>query len=216
MIKLVRVDHRLLHGQVAFAWTKNLSVDCILIANDEVAADKLRMAALRMAAPAGVKVVIKNIVDSVAAIQSGKTDKYHLMIILESIKDADRLTDKLRMIKHVNLGGVKKEEGKKQISMAVFVSEEETKLLRNMHDRGVELEIKLVPEDKSQDVNDNDTDLPGSCFWIFEQFLWKRKYRTPTGNGNINRIGSGRYAPWNHDRSNIGISVAGSFPNWSK
>lgn len=147
MIKLVRVDHRLLHGQVAFAWTKNLSVDCILIANDEVAADKLRMAA-----PAGVKVVIKNIVDSVAAIQSGKTDKYHLMIILESIKDADRLTDKLRMIKHVNLGGVKKEEGKKQISMAVFVSEEETKLLRNMHDRGVELEIKMVPEDKSQDA----------------------------------------------------------------
>lgn len=152
MIKLIRVDHRLLHGQVAFAWTKNLSVDCILIANDEVAADKLRMAALRMAAPAGVKVVIKNIVDSVAAIQSGKTDKYHLMIILESIKDADRLTDKLRMIKHVNLGGVKKEEGKKQISMAVFVSEEETKLLRNMHDRGVELEIKMVPEDKSQDA----------------------------------------------------------------
>ena len=152
MIKLVRVDHRLLHGQVAFAWTKNLSVDCILIANDEVAADKLRMAALRMAAPAGVKVVIKNIVDSVAAIQSGKTDKYHLMIILESIKDADRLTDKLRMIKHVNLGEVKKEEGKKQISMAVFVSEEETKLLRNMHDRGVELEIKMVPEDKSQDA----------------------------------------------------------------
>ena len=152
MIKLVRVDHRLLHGQVAFAWTKNLSVDCILIANDEVAADKLRMAALRMAAPAGVKVVIKNIVDSVAAIQSGKTDKYHLMIILESIKDADRLTDKLRMIKHVNLDGVKKEEGKKQISMAVFVSEEETKLLRNMHDRGVELEIKMVPEDKSQDA----------------------------------------------------------------
>ena len=80
MIKLVRVDHRLLHGQVAFAWTKNLSVDCILIANDEVAADKLRMAALRMAAPAGVKVVIKNIVDSVAAIQSGKTDKYHLIL----------------------------------------------------------------------------------------------------------------------------------------
>ena len=112
MIKLVRVDHRLLHGQVAFTWTKNLGVDCILIANDEVAADKLRMAALRMAAPAGVKVVIKNIEDSVAAIQSGKTDKYHLMIILESIKDADRLTEKLPMIKHVNLGGVKKEECK--------------------------------------------------------------------------------------------------------
>ena len=47
---------------------------------------------------------------------------------------------------------MKKEEGKKQISMAVFVSEEETQILRNMHDRGVELEIKMVPEDKSQDA----------------------------------------------------------------
>lgn len=152
MIKLVRVDHRLLHGQVAFAWTKILGVDCILIANDGVAIDKLRMAALRMAAPAGVKVVIKSIEDSVTAIQSGKTDKYNLMIILESIRDAGRLTEKLPMIKHINLGGVKKEEGKKQISMAVFVSDEEIQILKSMHERNIELEIKMVPEDKSQDA----------------------------------------------------------------
>ena len=36
MLKLLRVDHRLLHGQVAFSWTQNLGADCILIANDDV------------------------------------------------------------------------------------------------------------------------------------------------------------------------------------
>ena len=36
MIKLLRVDHRLLHGQVAFSWTQGLGADCILIANDDV------------------------------------------------------------------------------------------------------------------------------------------------------------------------------------
>ena len=36
MIKLVRVDHRLLHGQVAMAWTQSLDVDCMLIANDAI------------------------------------------------------------------------------------------------------------------------------------------------------------------------------------
>lgn len=152
MIKLVRVDHRLLHGQVAFTWTKNLGADCILIANDAVAKDKLRMAALKMAAPSGVKVVIKNIADSIAALNSGVTDKYQLMIILESIKDADLLTKGTKDIKNVNLGGVKAEEGKKQISMAVFVSPEEITILEKMHERGIHVEVKMVPEDKGQNV----------------------------------------------------------------
>lgn len=154
MIKLVRVDHRLLHGQVAFAWTKNVGADCILIANDEVAKDDLRMAALRMAAPSGVKIVIKSIEDSASAILAGKTDKYHLMIILESIRDAERLTSRVKEIRHVNLGGVKAEPGKKQISMAVSVSEEECEMLRRMEAEGIAVEIKMVPEDKSQNAID--------------------------------------------------------------
>ena len=41
MIKLLRVDHRLLHGQVAMAWTQSLDSDCILIANDAVVNDNI-------------------------------------------------------------------------------------------------------------------------------------------------------------------------------
>ena len=53
MIKMTRVDHRLLHGQVAFTWIKAVGPDCILIANDDVAKDELRMAVLKMAKPQG-------------------------------------------------------------------------------------------------------------------------------------------------------------------
>ena len=48
MIKMTRVDHRLLHGQVAFTWIKAVGADCILIANDDVAKDELRMAVLKI------------------------------------------------------------------------------------------------------------------------------------------------------------------------
>ncbi|MEG0238633.1 PTS sugar transporter subunit IIB [Anaerorhabdus sp.] len=154
MINLVRIDHRLLHGQVAFAWTKSLGTDCILIANDEVAKDSLRMSALRMAAPSGVKLVIKSLEDSIKALNSGATDKYRLMIIVESIKDADELTKQVTTIKEVNLGGVKAENGKKQISMAVFVSPEEIERLKDMNDRGISIEVKMVPEDKGQNAID--------------------------------------------------------------
>ena len=55
MIKLTRVDYRLIHGQVAMSWTHALDVDCILCASDAVAKDDMRKAALRLARPNGVK-----------------------------------------------------------------------------------------------------------------------------------------------------------------
>lgn len=149
MIKLVRVDHRLLHGQVAFAWTKNIGADCILIASDSVVQNELRCSALRLSKPSGIKLVIKNIHDSAEALNSGVTDKYNLLIIVDSIKDAYRLSTSVSAIKSINLGGVKAEEGKRQISKAVFVSNEEVQMIKELDAKGVEVEIRMVPDDNS-------------------------------------------------------------------
>ena len=91
MIKLLRVDHRLLHGQVAFSWKNAVEADCILIACDAVMKDDLRKTSIKMAKPSGVKLVIKSMDDAVNAINSGVTDKYKLLAVVESIKDAERL-----------------------------------------------------------------------------------------------------------------------------
>lgn len=106
MIKMLRVDHRLLHGQVAVSWKSALDVDCILVANDSVPGDALRKSAIKLAKPADTKLVIKTIDDSIAAINSGKTDKYKLFIVVESIADAARLCRECG-IKQLNLGGTK-------------------------------------------------------------------------------------------------------------
>ena len=91
MIKLTRVDYRLIHGQVAMSWTHALDVDCILLASDAVAKDDMRKAALRLARPDGVKLVIKDVDAAIEALNSGVTDKYSLFIIAETIEDAYRL-----------------------------------------------------------------------------------------------------------------------------
>ena len=41
MIQMIRVDYRLLHGQVAVSWTSSLGADCILLVSDTVLNDKL-------------------------------------------------------------------------------------------------------------------------------------------------------------------------------
>jgi fructoselysine and glucoselysine-specific PTS system IIB component len=152
MIKLVRIDHRLLHGQVAFTWVKHLGTDCILIANDSVARDELRMSALRLSKPGGTKLVIKSIDDSAEALLSGVTDKYTLMIILETIADAFRLTEKVAAIRAINLGGTKLAEGRRQISKAVFVSDDDCDKLKRMLEKGIGITVQMIPNEVSQDI----------------------------------------------------------------
>src|SRR5699024_8241357 len=87
MIKLLRVDHRLLHGQVGFVWTNALNADAILIANDSTATDQFRKTAIKLAKPSGVKLVINTVEKAINVINAGKTDQYNLLIIVENIKD---------------------------------------------------------------------------------------------------------------------------------
>ncbi|WP_134685058.1 PTS sugar transporter subunit IIB [Brevibacillus migulae] len=148
MIKLLRVDHRLLHGQVAFSWTQFLGADCILIANDDVAVNELRKTTIKLAKPQGVKLVIKNIADSIEALNSGVTDSYKLFIVVESVADAEKLVSGYKEIKQVNLGGIKAKEGARNISKAVNLLPKEEVLVRKMVDQGVEVEIRIVPGDK--------------------------------------------------------------------
>lgn len=147
MIKCLRVDHRLLHGQVAFSWTSALGADCILIANDDVMQDELRKTTIKMAKPQGVKLVMKNVDDGIAAVNSGITDKYKLFIVVESIRDAYRFATETNVITSINLGGTKANEHTKNISKAMNVTEEEITLLKELLDKGVEVEIRMVPND---------------------------------------------------------------------
>lgn len=152
MIKLCRVDHRLLHGQVAFSWTNAVQADCILVASDMVVNDEVWRTTLKLGKPAGVKLVIKNIEDSIEAINSGVTDKYRLLIVVQTIQDANRLSKACADIKSINLGGAKKQEGYRQISKAIYIGAEEETAIREMLDRGLEVEIRQLAADSKQQV----------------------------------------------------------------
>lgn len=147
MILLLRVDHRLLHGQVAFAWTNTIGADCILIANNDVVNDEVRKTTMKLAKPAGCKLVIKNIEDSIAAISEGKTDKYKLLIVVESVKDAYEIA-KACKIASINLGGTKVREGTRNVSKVINLTAEEEDLLEELQKENVEIEIRQVPNDK--------------------------------------------------------------------
>lgn len=154
MIKLCRVDNRLVHGQVAYAWMQALNIDCILVASDSVVQDELRCSVLRMAKPAGVKLVIKSVSDSIEAINSGVTDRYDLLVICETVDDVYRLVTGVPTIRDIDLGGAKMEEGRRRIAPAFCVTGDDENMLRDLLSRGMNVYVQQVPGDRPENVAD--------------------------------------------------------------
>ncbi|WP_125567639.1 PTS sugar transporter subunit IIB [Companilactobacillus insicii] len=154
MILNLRVDHRLLHGQVAFSWVGFLGANCILIANDDVVTNSLRKSTMKMAKPNGVKLVMKNITDSIDALNNGVTDKYKLFIVVENINDAYKLiTGTNDLIHMLNLGGTDKNDNSEELSAAVFVDDNDKAQLKELQKNGVDVSIQQVPSEAKKEVS---------------------------------------------------------------
>ena len=157
MIKLFRVDHRLLHGQVAVSWYGAVGADCILIANDDVPKDPIRKASIKMAKPSGSKLVMQSIDRSIESLNSGITDKYHLMIIVESINDAYRIISKMNnKPKILNLGGTKETSETRILAPSVNTNSKDEKQLKEIIEQGVKVEVQQVSTSSIKVVKETD------------------------------------------------------------
>jgi len=106
MIVLYRIDERLIHGQIAVAWCKTLSITHIVVANDAVVNSELQKAALKMGTPSNVKVAIKGIDDAAELLADPRLTDKRVMVVIKTVADALTLLKKVEGVKAVNLGNV--------------------------------------------------------------------------------------------------------------
>ncbi len=150
MIKLTRIDDRLLHGQVAFTWTPALSADCLIIANDKVAKDEFLKMTLNLAKPAGTKLLIKSLKDAAIFLNDDKHKKLNILLIINSVTDAYTLAVDVPEIRSINFGGLRSKEGAKLISKAIAITDDDIPVIKELMNKGIELEIRQVPTDSKQ------------------------------------------------------------------
>ena len=105
-IKIVRIDDRLIHGQIVQGWLKTVDVDKILIVSDEVANDEMQQVLLSMAVPSSVKLVIKNIKDATYEISNEVYENDKLMILFSNPQDIVRMIDNGIKFQSINIGGM--------------------------------------------------------------------------------------------------------------
>jgi len=150
-IILARIDNRLLHGQVATQWTKAIGANLILVANDEVAGNKMRQGLMDMAAPNGVDTRYWTIQKTIDTIHKA-ADRQKIFIIIESPEDALRLVEGGVPIKKVNVGNMHMSEGKRQVAGVVAVDDNDINAFKALREHGIELEIRKVPTEAMESV----------------------------------------------------------------
>ncbi|MBT2732180.1 mannose/fructose/sorbose PTS transporter subunit IIB [Carnobacterium sp. ISL-102] len=146
-IRLVRIDDRLIHGQVATVWAKVTKVNRILVVSDEVAKDTLRKTLLKQAAPLGVIVNVITIDKMISIFNDPKFNDFKSMLLFTSPRDVRRVVEGGVKLDTINIGGMSFSDGKKMITNAVAVNSEDIKDLKYLNEQGIKLEIRKVVAD---------------------------------------------------------------------
>jgi len=146
-IRLVRIDDRLIHGQVATVWAKVTKVNRILVVSDEVAKDTLRKTLLKQASPPGVIVNVITIDKMISIFNDPKFNDFKSMLLFTSPRDVRRVVEGGIKLDTINIGGMSFSDGKKMITNAVAVNNEDIKDLQYLNEQGIKLEIRKVVAD---------------------------------------------------------------------
>ncbi|KAF1297116.1 PTS mannose transporter subunit IIAB [Enterococcus sp. JM4C] len=153
MIKLARIDYRLLHGQVVFSWTKTLGINRIIVVNHEAATDEFKKMSLNLAKPTGVKLNIFTVEEALSKMEKVEQLKENIMMIFGNTKETLAFCKVYSKIPEINYGGIPKSGEAKQFGSAIFLNEEEQNEARALKEMGVNQYIQQVPTSKSEDLN---------------------------------------------------------------
>lgn len=153
-ITFVRVDYRLIHGQVITQWVKQANANNIIIINDELAKDKFMASVYTMAAPPSVKVKVYSIEEASEKYEKDKFGKGKAMILYRSVKDARNSYFAGVEYPSLNVGGVAHEEGKISVLTQVALSLEEYECIKELHEAGVDVNAQVLPNEQKLDFNE--------------------------------------------------------------
>lgn len=150
-IRLVRIDDRLIHGQVAMVWSRESGANRIIVVSDEVANDPIRSTLVKQAGPPGIKVNVLDIAKAGRVYKNPKYENEKVFYLFTEPGDIVRLIEEGVPIKEVNVGGMQYQNGKKQITKAVSVSDEDIEQFYKLDQLGVSLDGRVVATDPKTD-----------------------------------------------------------------
>ena len=142
----VRIDNRLVHGQVIETWLPYTKARTIIVVNDDLAADPLRQEIVKLAIPQEVDIIFSSIEDSLFYVKRRLNRlEESLFILFATCEDARLAYEKGLDFDFLNLGNLHYGPGKKQVCAHIALSQEDISCLKFFTRKGVKLDFRCVP-----------------------------------------------------------------------
>lgn len=151
---LARIDSRLLHGQVATAWTKTTQPNRIIVVSDSVAHDDLRKKLIQEAAPPGVRANVVPVDKMIEVSKDPRFGNTKALLLFETPQDALRTIEGGVDIKELNIGSMAHSVGKVAVSKVVSLGKEDIKTFAKLKEHGIGFDVRKVPSDSKENMDE--------------------------------------------------------------
>ncbi|MFI1244210.1 PTS system mannose/fructose/N-acetylgalactosamine-transporter subunit IIB [Enterococcus casseliflavus] len=156
MISMIRIDDRLVHGQVAVKWSKELGISRIMVVSDSIAQNEIQVSALKMAGPSGVKVAVLSLEKAIAILNDPRSEQLKILVVTNEPKYVAGLVPKLKEKPMLNMANYGRIGGslsdKEKITETVYLSEEDKETLKEIFDAGYDFSYQPLPDDTPQSL----------------------------------------------------------------
>lgn len=152
-VEFSRIDDRLLHGQVVTTWVNVKQIEQVIIINESVAKDKIQSNVLKMSAPPTIKLHIFS-PDKFLKIVPQNPLTRRTMLIFANPFDVEKLINGGFPLKELNVGGMRGNKDREQITKAVSLTAEEKECFHRLVDKGLDIYIQMVPSENKIQIED--------------------------------------------------------------
>ncbi|MHC5375539.1 PTS sugar transporter subunit IIB [Enterococcus sp. LJL120] len=158
MIKMLRVDERLVHGQVAVAWSKVLGITHLVVVNNRVFENDLQKSTLKMAVPENVKFIVKDVAGGITLLNDSRTETMSLMVVVENFQDALELAKHVKNIELINVGNygllpINQKSGEQtELAPAVRVSKVDESIIKEIAQLDIPFVAQLTPDSNKKNL----------------------------------------------------------------
>ena len=151
-IKLVRIDNRLVHGQVGVVWISSVSANLLVVVDDIVADDKIQQQLMGITAKSSsVGIRFFGVEQAISTLPKASPSQ-KIFIVCRTPEVAKKLVDANIGITTINVGNMHFAEGKTQLSAKVFVDTKDLEELQYIKSKNIDITIQDSPSDQKKDI----------------------------------------------------------------
>ena len=148
----MRVDNRLVHGQILEAWVPFLKASCIVVADDQVASDFFRETVIRMAVPSEVRVVISGVAEFAENNVFQRGCGPSTIVLFSTVSDASTAYRLGFRFDKLNIGNIYHEECRLCCTQSVQLNDGDIRDIFGLRNAGAQIEFRRVPREKPIDL----------------------------------------------------------------